>query len=46
MAFDLSTLTDYAWSDIKVAAKNAMVTAALGGGELEIRRAKSRADQH
>jgi hypothetical protein len=36
MAFDLSTLTDYAWSDIAKAAKHAMVTAALGGENLII----------
>lgn len=32
----LSALTDYSWSDIKKAAKHAMVTAALGGGTLAI----------
>lgn len=36
MAFDLSTLTDYSWSQIKVAAKNAMVNSALGGSRLVI----------
>jgi hypothetical protein len=36
MALDLSTLTDYAWSDIAKAAKQAMVTAALGGSQLVI----------
>lgn len=32
----LFALTDYSWSDIKKAAKHAMVTAALGGGTLAI----------
>jgi len=36
MAIDVSTLTDYAWSDIAKAAKTAMITAALGGGQLTI----------
>lgn len=36
MAIDVSALTDYAWSDIAKAAKTAMLTAALGGGELTI----------
>lgn len=36
MAIDLSTLTDYAWADIAVAAKHAMVSAAVGGGTLTI----------
>jgi hypothetical protein len=36
MALDLSTLTDYAWSDIAIAAKTAMVNAALGGNTLTI----------
>lgn len=36
MAFDVSTLTDYAWSDIAKAAKHAMLTAAVGGGTLSI----------
>ncbi len=36
MAIDVSTLTDYSWSDIAKAAKTAMITAALGGDELTI----------
>jgi cytidylate kinase len=36
MAVDLSTLTDYSWSDIKKAAKAAMVNAAVGGNRLVI----------
>jgi hypothetical protein len=36
MALDLTTLTDYAWSDIQKAAKAAMVNAALGGSNLNI----------
>lgn len=36
MSIDVSALTDYAWSDIAKAAKTAMITAALGGGELTI----------
>jgi hypothetical protein len=36
MAIDVSQLTDYAWSDIKKAAKTAMMKAALGGSQLTI----------
>lgn len=36
MSLDLSGLTDYAWSDIKKAAKAAMVNSALGGSTLSI----------
>lgn len=36
MAIDLSSLTDYAWSDIAKAAKHAMVQAAVGGNMLSI----------
>lgn len=36
MAIDVSALTDYAWSDIAIAAKHAMITAAMGGGELRM----------
>lgn len=36
MAIDLSSLTDYAWSDIAKAAKTAMVNAAIGGTSLSI----------
>jgi hypothetical protein len=36
MALDLSTLTDYSWSDIKKAAKTAMVSSALGGSRLVV----------
>lgn len=36
MAIDLSTLTDYAWSDIAKAAKAAMVNAAIGGNTLTV----------
>lgn len=36
MAIDLSQLTDYSWSDIKVAAKHAMVQAAVGGATLTV----------
>lgn len=36
MAIDVSQLTDYSWSDIKKAAKTAMMTAALGGSQLTI----------
>ena len=35
MAIDISTLTDYPWSDIAKAAKQAMVANALGGHELK-----------
>lgn len=34
MAFDTSQLVDYAWSDIALAAKQAMMSAALGGATL------------
>jgi hypothetical protein len=37
MAFDPSTLTDYSWSEIKIAAKAAMVSAAMGGANYTIR---------
>ena len=36
MAIDVSALTDYSWADIAKAAKHAMITAAVGGGELTI----------
>jgi hypothetical protein len=36
MALDLSTLSDFAWSDIAKAAKQAMVSAALGGNTMTI----------
>lgn len=36
MALDPSTLTDFSWSDIKKAAKAAMVNAAMGGNTLTI----------
>jgi hypothetical protein len=36
MAFDPSALTDHSWSDIKLAAKHAMVSAAMGGSTLSI----------
>ena len=36
MPIDVSALTDYSWSDIAKAAKTAMITAALGGGQLTI----------
>jgi hypothetical protein len=36
MAFDPSTLTDFSWSDIKKAAKAAMVNAAMGGATYTI----------
>lgn len=36
MALDLSTLADYSWADIAKAAKQAMVTTALGGSTLTI----------
>lgn len=36
MALDPSTLTDFAWSDIRKAAKYAMVGAAMGGANLMI----------
>lgn len=36
MAVDLSLLTDYTWTQIKLAAKHAMVQAAVGGSSLAI----------
>ena len=36
MAIDTSQLTDYSWADIKKAAKQAMMTAAIGGTQLTI----------
>jgi hypothetical protein len=36
MAVDTSLLTDYTWAQIKLAAKHAMVSAAVGGGTLTI----------
>lgn len=36
MAIDPSQLTDYSWSDIKKAAKHAMMSAAVGGNQLSI----------
>jgi hypothetical protein len=36
MAVDLSTLTDYTWTQIKLAAKHAMVQSAVGGSSLSI----------
>lgn len=36
MAIDTSLLADYSWSDIKKAAKHAMVSAAVGGSSLTI----------
>lgn len=36
MAFDVSKLVDYAWSDIAKAAKTAMISAALGGATLRV----------
>lgn len=36
MAFDASALADIPWSDIKKAAKAAMVNAAMGGATLTI----------
>jgi hypothetical protein len=36
MAVDTSLLTDYSWAQIKLAAKHAMVSAAVGGGTLTI----------
>ncbi len=36
MALDPSTLTDFSWSDIRKAAKAAMVNAAMGGATLTI----------
>lgn len=36
MAIDTSQLTDYSWAQIKLAAKHAMVSAAVGGGTLTI----------
>lgn len=36
MAIDLSQLTDYTWPEIKLAAKHAMVQAAVGGAQLSI----------
>lgn len=37
MAFDLSTLGDYTWAELKKAAKSAMISAAIGGGTLTIK---------
>jgi hypothetical protein len=34
MALDITTITDYAWSDIAKAAKAAMVMAAVGGQQV------------
>lgn len=36
MAIDTSLLTDYTGAQLKLAAKHAMMTAAVGGGELII----------
>lgn len=36
MAVDTSQLTDYTWAQIKLAAKHAMVSAAVGGDTLTI----------
>jgi hypothetical protein len=36
MAIDIDSLTDYSWDDIAIAAKHAMVSAAVGGGTLRI----------
>ena len=36
MAIDVSALTDYTWAQIAIAAKHAMVSAAVGGGTLSI----------
>lgn len=36
MAIDVSSLTDYTWAQIKLAAKHAMVSAAVGGSQLTI----------
>jgi hypothetical protein len=36
MAVDTSLLTDYTWDQVKLAAKHAMVSAAVGGGTLTI----------
>lgn len=36
MPINTANLVDYAWSDIAKAAKTAMISAALGGGELII----------
>lgn len=36
MAIDVSQLTDYSWADIAKAAKTAMLSAALGGAQLQI----------
>lgn len=36
MAFDTSQLTDYTFAEIKLAAKHAMISAAVGGGTLTI----------
>jgi hypothetical protein len=36
MAIDTTQLTDYSWSDIAKAAKGAMMSAAVGGGELRM----------
>ena len=36
MALDPSALSDHSWSDIKKAAKQAMVNAAMGGSTLSI----------
>jgi hypothetical protein len=36
MAIDTSQLTDYTWAQIKLAAKHAMISAAVGGNTLVI----------
>jgi hypothetical protein len=36
MAIDVDALTDFTWAQIKVAAKHAMVRAAVGGATLSI----------
>lgn len=36
MAFDTSQLTDYSWAQIRLAAKEAMLKAAVGGSSISI----------
>lgn len=37
MAIDVTQLSEYSWSDIATAAKQAMITAAIGGSMLRIK---------
>ena len=41
MAVDTTLLTDYTWAQIKLAAKHAMMSAAVGGNELRMQDGRS-----